>query len=73
MCELDNIGLMMINNTEQSCLSDLEKEEFTETFLVPSLAFSPPPRENISPHQLVFYLQLSPALPGPDKGSLIIN
>ena len=72
MCELDNDGLMMINNTEQSCLSDLEKED-EETFLVPSLAFSPLPRENISPHQLVFYLQLSPALPGPDEGSFIIN
>ena len=57
-------------------LSDIEEEEdFNETFLVPALAFSPPPpaREKISPHQLVFYLQFIPALPGPGKGSLIIN
>ena len=66
--------MMNIIGTEQSMLSDVEEEDdFTETFLVPALAFSPPPRENISPHQLVFYLQFSPALPGPDRGSLIIN
>ena len=63
-----------MNNKEKehSILSDLEEEkeeggDCSETFLVPALALYPPVIEDICPHQLVFYLQFSPALPGPDK------
>ena len=63
-----------MNNKEKehSILSDLEEEEeeegdCSETFLVPALALCPPVIEDICPHQLVFYLQFSPALPGPEK------
>ena len=63
--------LMNNEEKEHSILSDLEEEEeegdFSETFLVPALALCPPVIEDICPHQLVFYLQFSPALPGQDK------
>ena len=54
-------------NTEHSILSDLEEEEEAcrETFLVPALASTHPVGENISHHQLLFFIQFSPALPGP--------